>query len=116
MASVPSSRQNSIILLEGTSNSLDNSSTLENSGILITIFVSNISWLTFIAATYYGIKNFSIYQVILGIILSVVLVNLAFARLSLFINSKFSDKNKLFKVKTTIEYLIIFLIFYYIFF
>ena len=88
----------------------------KGSGILITIFVSNISWLTFIAATYYGIKNFSIYQVILGIILSVVLVNLAFARLSLFINSKFSDKNKLFKVKTTIEYLIIFLIFYYIFF
>ena len=80
----------------------------KGSGILITIFVSNISWLTFIAATYYGIKNFSIYQVILGIILSVVLVNLAFARLSLFINSKFSDKNKLFKVKTTIEYLIIF--------
>ena len=75
----------------------------KGSGILITIFVSNISWLTFIAATYYGIKNFSIYQVILGIILSVVLVNSAFARLSLFINSKFSEKNKLFKVKTTIE-------------
>jgi len=82
----------------------------------MTIFVSNISWLTFIAACYYGIKNFSIYQVILGIILSVILVNLAFARLSLLINSKFNDKDKLIKIKTTIEYLIIFLIFYYIFF
>tara|TARA_B100001029_G_C15004307_1_gene420087 strand:+ start:582 stop:926 length:345 start_codon:yes stop_codon:yes gene_type:complete len=88
----------------------------KGSGILMTIFVSNISWLTFIAACYYGIKNFSIYQVILGIILSVILVNLAFARLSLLINSKFNDKDKLIKIKTTIEYLIIFLIFYYIFF
>ena len=88
----------------------------KGSGILMTIFVSNISWLTFIAACYYGIKNFSIYQVILGIILSVILVNLAFARLSLLINSKFNDKDKLIRIKTTIEYLIIFLIFYYIFF
>ena len=88
----------------------------KGSGILMTIFGSNISWLTFIAACYYGIKNFSIYQVILGIILSVILVNLAFARLSLLINSKFNDKDKLIKIKTTIEYLIIFLIFYYIFF
>ena len=88
----------------------------KGSGILITIFVSNISWLTFIAACYYGIKNFSIYQVILGIILSVILINLAFSRLTIFIESKFSDKNKLIRIKTSIEYLIIFLFVYYIFF
>ena len=88
----------------------------KGSGILITLFVSNISWFTFIAAYYYGFKNFSIYQVLLGIGFSVILIHLAFARLSLYINSKFNDKNKLIKFKTTIEYLIIILIGYYIFF
>jgi len=88
----------------------------KGSGILITLFVSNISWFTFIAACYYGLKNFSIYQVLLGIIFSVILIHLAFARLSLYINSKFSNKNKLVKIKTIIEYLIIIIITYYIFF
>ena len=87
----------------------------KGSGILITLFVSNISWFTFIAACFYGFKNFSVYQVLIGISLSIILVHLAFARLSLYINSKFSNKSKLFKVKTTIEYLIIILIVYYIF-
>ena len=88
----------------------------KGSGILITLFISNISWLTFIAACYYGLKNFSIYQVLIGIGLSIVTVHLAFARISLYINSKISDKGKLLKIKTTIEYLIIIIIFYYIFF
>jgi hypothetical protein len=88
----------------------------KGSGILITLFVSNISWFTFIAACYYGLKNFSIYQVLLGICFSIVLVHLVFARLSLYINSKYSDKDKLVKIKTTIEYLIIIIIVYYIFF
>jgi len=88
----------------------------KGSGILITLFVSNISWLTFIAACYYGFKNFSFYQVLLGIAFSIILVHLAFARLSLYINSKFNDKNKLLRIKTFIEYLIIGLIAYYIFF
>ena len=34
----------------------------KGSGFLITLFVSNISWLTFIAACYYGFKNFSFYN------------------------------------------------------
>ena len=88
----------------------------KGSGILITLFVSNVSWLTFIAACYYGLKNFSFYNAVLGIILSIILVHLAFARLSLYINSRFSDKNRLIKFKTLIEYLIISLILYYIFF
>ena len=88
----------------------------KGSGILITLFVSNISWFTFIAACYYGFKNFSIYQVLLGIGFSVILIHLAFARLSLYINSKFNDKDKLIKAKTIIEYLIIILIAKYIFF
>ena len=87
----------------------------KGSGLLITLFVSNISWLTFIAACFYGFKNFSFYQTLLGIIVSIILVHLAFARLSLYINSKFSDKRYLTMIKTTIEYLIIAIFVYYIF-
>tara|TARA_B100000780_G_C20914443_1_gene364164 strand:- start:219 stop:563 length:345 start_codon:yes stop_codon:yes gene_type:complete len=88
----------------------------KGSGILITLFVSNISWFTFIAACYYGFKNFSIYQVLLGMAFSIALIHLAFARLNVFINTKFSDKKNLIRVKTFIEYLIITLFAYYIFF
>ena len=88
----------------------------KGSGILITLFVSNISWLTFIAACFYGFKNFSFFQTILGIVVSIILVHLAFARLSLYINSKFSNKRNLIMLKTAIEYLIIGIFAYYIFF
>ena len=88
----------------------------KGSGLLITLFVSNISWFTFIAACYYGFKNFSFYQTLLGIIVSIILVHLAFARISLYINSKFSDKKYLMIIKTSIEYLIIAIFVYYFFF
>ena len=88
----------------------------KGSGLLITLFVSNISWLTFIAACFYGFKNFSFYQTFLGVVVSVVLVHLAFARISLYINSKFINKKYLIMIKTTIEYLIIGIFAYYIFF
>jgi hypothetical protein len=88
----------------------------KGSGILITLFVSNVSWLTFIAACYYGFKNFSFYHTILGIILSIVLVHLAFSRLTIYLNSKFDDKKTLIKIKTFLEYLILIVIGYFIFF
>ena len=88
----------------------------KGSGILITLFVSNISWLTFITACFYGLKNFSFYQALLGIIASIILVHLAFARVSIYINSKFDDKKYLLMIKTAIEYLIIAIFAYYIFF
>ncbi len=88
----------------------------KGSGLLITLFVSNISWFTFIAACYYGVKNFSFYQTLLGIIVSIILVHLAFARISLYINSKFSDKKYLMIIKTSVEYLIIAIFVYYFFF
>ena len=81
-----------------------------------TIFVTNISWFTFIAACFYGLKNFSFYNAILGIALSIILVHLAFARLTLFINNKFQNKNALIKIKTLIEYLILMTVGYFIFF
>ena len=88
----------------------------KGSGILITLFVSNISWLTFIAACFYGFKNFSFYHAILGIIVSIVLVHLAFARVAIFLNNKFENKNTLFRIKTFLEYLILVTIGYFIFF
>ena len=88
----------------------------KGSGILITLFVTNISWFTFIAACFYGLKNFSFYHAILGIILSVILVQLAFARIKLFINSRIGDKSRLIRIKTSLEYLILFTIVYLIFF
>ena len=88
----------------------------KGSGFLITLFVSNISWLTFIAACYYGLKTFSFYYFMCGVFFSIILVNLGFSRLTLLINSKFPNKDKLVKVKTLIEYLIIFSIAYYLFF
>ena len=82
---------------------------------MITLFVSNISWLTFIAACFYGFKNFEFYYVLIGIGFIVTLVQLTFGRISLFINSKFENKENLIRIKTVIEYLIIIAILYYIF-
>ena len=87
----------------------------KGSGILITLFVSNISWLTFIVACFYGFKNFEFYYVLIAIGFIIILVHLSFARMSLFINSKFENKKNLIRIKTVIEYFIIIAILYYIF-
>ena len=70
----------------------------KGSGFLITLFVSNISWFTFIAACFYGFKNFKFYYVLIGIGFIFALVQLTFGRLSLFINSKFQNKENLISV------------------
>ena len=87
----------------------------KGSGFLITLFVSNISWLTFIAACFYGFKNFEFYYVLIGIGFIIALVKLTFGRISLFISSKFDNKQNLLRIKTVIEYFIIIAILYYIF-
>ena len=87
----------------------------KGSGFLITLFVSNISWLTFITACFYGFKNFEFYYVLIGIVFIIALVKLTLGRISLFINTKFENKANLIRIKTVIEYSIIIAIFYYIF-
>ena len=82
---------------------------------MITLFVSNISWLTFIAACFYGFKNFEFYYVLIGVGFIITLVHLSFARISLFMNSKFENKENLIRIKTVIEYFIIIAIIYYFF-
>jgi len=88
----------------------------KGSGFLITLFVSNISWLTFMAACFYGFKSFDFYYVIIGIVFVLAIVHLTFGRLSLLINAKFENKQNLIKIKTAIEYLIIIIITYFIFY
>ena len=88
----------------------------KGSGLLIKLFVSNISWLTFIAACFYGFKNFEFYYVIIGIVFVISIIQLTFGRLSLLINSKFENKENLIRIKTVIEYLIIIIIVYFIFY
>tara|TARA_Y100000816_G_C25684885_1_gene362543 strand:- start:164 stop:508 length:345 start_codon:yes stop_codon:yes gene_type:complete len=87
----------------------------KGSGLLIKLFVSNISWLTFIAACFYGFKNFEFYYVIIGIFFAITIVQLSFGRLSLIIDSKFENKENLVRIKTGIEYLIIITIIYFLF-
>ena len=87
----------------------------KGSGLLIKLFVSNISWLTFIAACFYGLKNFEFYYVIIGVVFAIAIVQLTFGRLSILINSKFENKQNLIRIKTAIEYLIIIIIAYFIF-
>tara|TARA_E500000178_G_scaffold190425_1_gene188497 strand:- start:78 stop:422 length:345 start_codon:yes stop_codon:yes gene_type:complete len=87
----------------------------KGSGFLITLFVSNVSWFTFIAACFYGLKNFEFYYVLIGLVFVVLFVQLTFGRISLFINTKFENKQNLTRVKTVIEYIIIIIILYYVF-
>ena len=87
----------------------------KGSGLLIKLFVSNISWLTFIAACFYGFKNFEFYYALIGIVFTLAIVQITFGRLSLFINSRFENKQNLVRIKTAIEYLIIIIITYFIF-
>tara|TARA_B100000575_G_scaffold252758_1_gene220896 strand:+ start:185 stop:529 length:345 start_codon:yes stop_codon:yes gene_type:complete len=87
----------------------------KGSGLLIKLFVSNISWLTFIAACFYGLKNFEFYYVIIGVVFAIAIVQLTFGRLSILINSKFENKQNLIRIKTAIEYLIIIIIAYLLF-
>ena len=87
----------------------------KGSGFLITLFVSNISWFTFIAAWFYGFINFEFYYVVIGIVFIIALIQLTFGRISLFINSRFENKDNLIRIKTVIEYFIIIAILYYIF-
>ena len=61
----------------------------KKAGIIFKIFITNISWLTLIAACYFGYKNFSIKLTIFGVILGiVVVVNIGFYFSKKFINQK----------------------------
>ena len=87
----------------------------KKAGLIFKVFVSKVSWLTLIAACYFGYKNFSIQNTIIGIVVGIILVHLGFYFLKKFLTSKFSEK-QLQLSKSFFEYTLIVWVIYYIFF
>ena len=83
--------------------------------LLFKIFISKVSWFTFIAACYFGYKNFSLKATLIGIAAAVVMVHLGFFFLSNYLSKKVGQENLL-KIKTVLEYTLIVLIVYFVFF
>ena len=87
----------------------------KKTGIIFKIFITKVSWLTLIAACYFGYKNFSIKLTFIGIIVSILLVNLAFILLKKFIYQRIDEK-KIKLLKSFFEYTLIFWVIYYVLF
>ena len=87
----------------------------KKTGIIFKIFITKVSWLTLIAACYFGYKNFSIKFTIIGIIISILLVNLVFYFSKKFVYQRF-DEQKIKLFKSFFEYTLIFWVIYYVLF
>ena len=87
----------------------------KKSGIIFKIFITKVSWLTFVAACYYGYKNFTIKSTIIGATIGILLVNIGFYLLKKYINQKFNEK-QITIFKSFFEYSLIFLIVYFVLF
>tara|TARA_B100000902_G_C26797861_1_gene663057 strand:+ start:281 stop:622 length:342 start_codon:yes stop_codon:yes gene_type:complete len=87
----------------------------KKAGIIFKIFISKVSWLTFITACYFGYKNFSAKLTIIGVVIGILLVNLGYYLLRKYITQRFNEKN-LKIIKRFFEYTLIFLVFYFILF
>tara|TARA_B100000963_G_scaffold116478_1_gene101482 strand:- start:442 stop:783 length:342 start_codon:yes stop_codon:yes gene_type:complete len=87
----------------------------KKAGLIFKLFISKVSWLTLIAACYFGYKNFSMQYTIIGIASGIILVHVGFYFLRKFLAIKFSEK-KLQITKSFFEYTLIMWVIYYIFF
>ena len=87
----------------------------KKAGIIFKIFITKVSWFTFVAACYFGYKNFTIKSVIIGIVIGILLVNIGFYFLKKYINQKFKEK-QIIIFKSFFEYTLIFLVIYFILF
>ena len=87
----------------------------KKAGIIFKIFITKVSWLTFIAACYFGYKNFTIESTVIGLIIGVLIVNIGFYFLKKYINQKF-NKKQITIFKSFFEYSSIFLIVYFVLF
>ena len=84
-------------------------------GIIFKIFITKVSWLTLIAACYYGYKNFTVKSTVIGVVIGILLVNMSFYLLKKNINQRFNEQQiKIFK--SFFEYTLIFLIIYFVLF
>jgi cell shape-determining protein MreD len=87
----------------------------KKAGIIFKIFITKVSWLTFVAACYFGYKNFTIKSTIIGVTIGILLVNIGFYLLKKYINQKFNEK-QITIFKSFFEYSSIFLIVYFVLF
>ena len=87
----------------------------KKAGIIFKIFITKISWLSLIAACYFGYKNFTVKSTVIGIIIGVLLVNVGFYLLKKYINQRFNEKQLTF-FKSFFEYTLIFLVIYFVLF
>ena len=87
----------------------------KKAGLIFKIFITKVSWLTLIAAIYFGYKNFSIKTTLIGLVIGILIVNLIFILFKKILVTKFSEK-KLTVFKSFFEYTLIFWVIYYIFF
>ena len=87
----------------------------KKAGIIFKIFITKVSWLTFVAACYFGYKNFTIKSTIIGVTIGILLVNIGFYLLKKYINQKF-NKNQITVFKSFFEYTLIFLVIYFVLF
>ena len=87
----------------------------KKAGIIFKIFITKVSWFTFVAACYFGYKNFTIKSTIIGVIVGILLVNIGFYLLKKYINQKFNEK-QIIIFKNFFEYTLIFLIVYFVLF
>ena len=84
-------------------------------GIIFKIFITKVSWLTFVAACYFGYKNFTIKSTLIGVTIGILLVNIGFYLLKRYTIQKFNEK-QITIFKSFFEYSLIFLIFYFFLF
>ena len=87
----------------------------KKAGIIFKIFITKVSWFTFIAACYFGYKNFTIKSTIIGVTIGILLVNFGFYLLKKYINQKFNEK-QITIFKSFFEYSLIILIVYFVLF
>ena len=87
----------------------------KKTGLIFKIFISKVSWITFLVAIYFGYKNFSLQSTLIGVAISIVIVHLGFMFLGKFLRSKFSEKQLIFS-KNFFEYsLIVWILYYFIY-
>ena len=87
----------------------------KKTGIIFKIFITKVSWITFIAACYFGYKNFSIQYTVIGVIIGVLLVNISFNLLKKYIYQRFNEK-QITIFKSFFEYTLILLVIYFVLF
>jgi len=87
----------------------------KKAGIIFKIFITKVSWFTFIAACYFGYKNFTIKFTIIGLIIGILLVNIGFNFLRKYVNQRFNEK-QITIFKSFFEYSLIFLVIYFVLF